>query len=53
MKTWIGAILITIGFTIWGNGDEPLATIIALLIGKLSLIALGVIVLVSDKENEI
>ncbi len=49
---WAAALLIVIGFTVWGTEDERLSVTIALLIGKLALIVMGVILLVLGEEKE-
>lgn len=51
MKTWFAAILITIGFTLWGTGDESLTMTVLICIAKLALIIGGGVLLTDGLEE--
>ena len=53
MKTWLAAILIVVGFTIMGTGEDSLAFTIILCLAKIALIFGGGCMLIHKWENEL
>ena len=52
MKTFVAAILIVVGFTIMGTGEDSLAFTIILCLAKIALIFGGGCLLIHGGENK-